>query len=70
MSSSGIKWFYECDPEKNKNCEKSACGTLCMFTTYKKYAKNPDHPIEAEKLFERQKFEELQRRLINNEIGK
>lgn len=29
----GIRALYPCDPEKNNDCTKEACQTLCKMTT-------------------------------------
>ena len=38
MKNAGAK-LYECDPQKNKECKKTICGTLCKHTTNPNYAK-------------------------------
>ena len=34
------KVLYYCDPEKNKECRKDACGKECFMTTKKEYSRD------------------------------
>ena len=38
----GFKKLYLCDPEKNTECKKSGCQTLCKHTLNKEFAKEGD----------------------------
>lgn len=29
---------YECDPEKNIECDKTMCGTMCFHTRHAEYS--------------------------------
>jgi len=33
--------IYICDPEKNKDCNKTLCQEECIYTQHKEYAKFP-----------------------------
>lgn len=35
--------LYECCPEKNTECEKTRCQTLCFHTT------NPDYSVDGKR---------------------
>lgn len=48
------KIFWECDTNKNTQCEKTSCylfGGECKLTTKIEYAKKPDKPIVSTILF-------------------
>lgn len=45
--------IYECDPEKNKTCEKTFCAALysdgeCRHTTHEEYKKDGTEGIEKD----------------------
>ena len=33
--------LYECDPQKNTECNKRNCGNPCKHTTRKEFAREP-----------------------------
>lgn len=44
MGKAADNFFFECDPEKNKKCNKAGCfinGGPCHMTKYGIYAKDP-----------------------------
>ena len=33
--------LYECDPQKNTECNKRNCGNPCKYTTRKEFSREP-----------------------------
>ena len=58
--------LYECDPQKNTECNKRNCGNPCMHTTRKEFAREPSERISIERAFEildpthRERYESLE----------
>lgn len=40
--------LYECDPQKNTECNKRNCGNPCMHTTRKEFAREPSERMSIE----------------------
>lgn len=42
--------LYKCDPNKFKECRKTACQELCQFTSHKEYSiDNKEYKYNADK---------------------
>lgn len=41
--------LYECDPQKNTECNKRNCGNPCMHTTRKEFAREPSERMSVER---------------------
>lgn len=58
--------LYECDPQKNTECNKRNCGNPCMHTTRKEFAREPSERMSIERAFEildpthRERYESLE----------
>lgn len=58
--------LYECDQQKNTECNKRNCGNPCMHTTRKEFAREPSERMSIERAFEildpthRERYESLE----------
>lgn len=58
--------LYECDPQKNTECNKRNCENPCMHTTRKEFAREPSERMSIERAFEildpthRERYESLE----------
>ena len=43
--------LYECDPQKNTECNKRNCGNLCKYTTRKEFSREPSEKMTPELAF-------------------
>lgn len=37
--------LYECDPQKNTECNKRNCGNPCKYTTRKEFSREPSEKM-------------------------
>lgn len=42
--------LYECDPQKNTECNKRNCGNPCRYTTRKEFSREPSEKMTPELL--------------------
>lgn len=40
--------LYECDPQKNTECNKRNCGNPCKYTTRKEFSREPSEKMTPE----------------------
>ena len=45
--------LYECDPQKNTECNKRNCGNPCKYTTRKEFSREPSEKMTPELAFNR-----------------
>ncbi len=43
--------LYECDPQKNTECNKRNCGNPCKYTTRKEFSREPSEKMTPELAF-------------------
>ena len=43
--------LYECDPQKNTECNKRNCGNPCKYTTRKEFSREPSEKMTTELAF-------------------
>lgn len=39
--------LYECDPQKNTECNKRNCGNPCKYTTRKEFSREPSEKLRG-----------------------
>ena len=44
--------LYECDPQKNTECNKRNCGNPCKYTTRKEFSREPSGEMSVERACE------------------